>query len=177
MKDYIVINADQLIAHNIINTSREILSGGLNWVFQEQYSDSQYYVFFAKNMNVKYNNISNSIRCSHFESVSCDELINSNTKKNCIAVSCDSYENGFWIKISASILNIHGNKNFGEEMQKWILAKAVSDNPIYIEYQLSNSIYDTILIDEYHVKTWYPNSKITIDNCNFSIFYKAIKSL
>ena len=63
-------------------------------------------------------------------------------------------------------------------MQKWVTAQAISDNPIYIEYEISNTIYNTILIDEYHVKTWYPNTTITVDGNNgFSIFYKALKQL
>lgn len=175
-RDYIVINSDKLIAHDIINTSKEILSGGLDWQYEESCSTSEYYVFFAKYSNVKSNNTAGSIRCSHFESVSCSDLLNKSTKKNCIATSYDSYENGIWIKIAASVLDIHGDKDFGNEMKMWILSKAASDNPIYIEYEIANPSHNTILIDEYHVKTWYPNTKITIDNnYGFSIFYKACK--
>lgn len=177
-RDYIVINTEQLIAHDIINTSKEVLSGGLNWQYEEDYSTSEYYVFFAEYSNVKLNNSEYSIRCSHFESVSCDTLLKISTEKNCIATSYGSYGNGIWIKIDASILDIHGNKDFGEEMKKWIISQAVSDNPIYIEYQISDTICNTILIDEYHAKTWYPITNITIDgNSGFSIFYKALKQL
>lgn len=178
VRDFIIINTDKMIVHNIINTSKEILSGGLNWKYQESYSDSDYYVFFADYANVKPNNIANSIRCTHFESVSCDDLLNKSTKKNCIATSYDSYGNGIWIKIAASVLDIHGNKNFEDEIKKWILTQAVSNNPIYIEYEISDTIYNTILIDEYHIRTWYPSTTITIDGTyGYSVFYKALKSL
>lgn len=178
-KDYIVINADQLIAHDIINTTKEILSGSLDWQYKEEYSDQDYYVFFAKYQNVKLNNTPDSIRCSHFESVSCDELINKSTRKNCIATSYGSYGNGIWIKIEASVLDIHGNKDFGNEMSKWIFSKATSDYPIYIEYEISKTVYNTILIDEYHIKTWYPKTTAIIADSSygFSVFYKALKSL
>lgn len=177
-RDYIIINSDQLIAHDIINTSKEILSGSLNWDFEESYSNSEYYVFFAKYPNVKFNNTPDSIRCSHFESVSCDTLLDQNTKMNCIATSYDSYENGIWIKIAASVLNIHGDKDFGEEIKKWIYTQAVSDNPIYIEYEISNTKYNTILIDEYHIKTYYPNTLINFNNdYELSVFYKTLKSI
>ena len=176
-RDCIIINADQLIAHDIINTSREILSGGLNWEYKEAYSDSEYYVFFAEYDNVKYNASNTGMRCSHFEVVPCGQLINNSTKKNCIAASYDTYgPKGIWIKIAASVLDIHGDKDFSSEMKKWILAQAVSNYPIYIEYEISNTIYNTILIDEYHIKTWYPNTNITITgNYGYSIFYKALK--
>ena len=177
-RDAIIINTDQLIAHNIINTSLEVLSGGLNWQYRKDYSTSDYYVFFAKYDNVKLNDTPNSIRCSHFESESCSNLLNGITKKNCIATSYSSYGNGIWIKIAASVLDIHGDKNYGDEMAKWILNQAVSDNPIYIQYETTNTIYKTTLIDEYHIKTWYPNTTITLnDNYGFSVFYKSLKSL
>lgn len=177
-RDCVIINTDQLIAHDIINTSKEILSGNLNWEYEESYSDSEYYVFFAKYPNVKLNNTADSIRCSHFESVSCDTLLNSSTKKNCIATSYDPYDNGIWIKIAASVLDIHGDKDFGEEMQKWIFNQIFNSNTIYIEYEISNTVYNTILIDEYHIKTWYPDTTITFNNnYELSVFYKSLKSL
>ena len=178
-KDYIVINTEQLIAHDIINTSREVLSGGLEWEYRKECSTSEYYVFFAKYSNVKLNNTPDSIRCSHFESESWTNLFDINTKKNCIATSCfGSYGNGIWIKIDKNILDVHGDKDLAKEMKKWITAQAISDNPIYIEYEISDTICNTILIDEYHVKTWYPNTTIIVDSdSGFSIFYKALKQL
>lgn len=173
--DYIIINSEQLIAHSIINTSKEILSGGLNWEYKEAYCNNDYYVFFAKYENVKSNNKADSIRCSHFEAVSRDDLIDKNTNKNCIATSYGLYGNGLWIKIAKSILD--EDKDFEQKMKQWILSQAISENPIYIEYEISNTIYDTILIDEYHIKTWYPTTNVIIDDCDFSIFYKALKKL
>ena len=173
--DYIIINPDKSIAHDIINTSKEILSGGLDWQFKEEYSNNEYYVFFTKYSNVKCNNSNDSLRCTHFECVSHDTLINESTKKNCISVSNDSYENGIWIKVSAKVLDIHGNKNFNNEMSKWILAQAISENPIYIEYEITNTIHNTILMEKYNIKSWYPNTSISVDNnYNFSIFYKSL---
>lgn len=174
-RDMVIINTDKMVIHDVINTSREILSGGLNCQYKEEYSNSDYYVFFIEYKNVKLNNTAGSIRCSHFESGSCDSLLNESTKNNCIATSYGSYGNGIWIKIAASVLDIHGDKNFNDEMKKWILTQAVSDNPIYIEYEITNTIYNTILIDEYHIKTWHPNTTITIyGDYGFSVFYKSL---
>lgn len=177
-RDYIIINTDQLIASNIINTSREVLSGGLNWQYKQEYSNSNYYVFFAKYNNVKLNNDRNAIRCSHFYSESCTSLLDKNTTNNLIATSYGEYGNGIWIKISSSELEIYNDEDIGRRMKKWITNKDTSDNPIYIEYEISKTIHDIILIDEYHIKTWYPNTKININNnCKISIFYKALKSI
>jgi hypothetical protein len=176
VKDYIIINSDQLIAHNIINTSKEVLSGGLNWEYKQEYSNSEYYVFFTEYPRVKSNNTSDCIRCSHFEPVAYNELLSTSTKKNCIAVSDDSHNNGIWLKIAVFVLDIHGDKNISDEMKKWIRIQSASENPICIEYQLTDTMYNTILIDEYHMTTWYPNTTITFNSdYDVSVFYKALK--
>lgn len=175
VRDILIVNSEQAICHEVVNTSKEVLSGGLDWKYMESLSDSDYYVFFAPYDNIKLGNNSNNLRCSHFETVACSTLTNKSTKKNCIATSYGSYGNGLWIKIAASILDIHGDKDFGVEMQKWILSKAISNNPIYIEYEISTPLYRTVLIDEYHLKTYYSSTIIDIDDrYNVSVFYKSL---
>lgn len=199
--DYIIINSEQMIVHNIINTRKEILSAGLNWQYKKEYSNNNYYVFFANKSNIKANNGSDSIRCSHFESVSYDRLKNANTNKNCIAVSNDYYNNGIWIKINKNVLDINISEDNEyidydsvvlDEMKKWISYQSTSENPIYIEYQLSDTIYNSIILDKeytgnniftdkYYIKTWYGNNTIiSIDtnlestSCDFSVLYKSL---
>lgn len=183
VNDFVIINLNQSIVQYIINTTKEVLSGGLDWEYKPEYSDSDYYVFFAEYPNVKLSSSNKSIRCSHFESESCTNLLDKSTKKNCIAVSDASYKNGIWIKIDASVLDIHGNKNFSTEMKKWIISQAVTKDgqkaedikPIYIEYEITNTIYKTFSIDKYDIKTWYGNTEITTNpNVGLSVFYKSL---
>lgn len=172
--DSIIINPEVMIMHNIINTHKEVLSGGMEWEYKKNLSDSKYYVFFAKNNNMKLINSADAIRSSHFEAVACSTLISKSTQKNCISLSSSPYNNGIWVKIAASILDIHGDKDFAQEFQKWLLTKSVSNNPIYVEYQLQNTSYSMSLIDEYHVKTFQGNTNISVeDNIPFSVFYKS----
>ena len=77
----------------MLNTTKELLSGGLGWEYKESFSNDNYCVFFASIENVKNNNSNDSLRCSHFETVSYDTLIDKNTEKNCIAVSNNSCDN------------------------------------------------------------------------------------
>lgn len=172
--DSIIINSELLVMHNIINTLKEVLSGGMHWQYMKLMSDSKYYVFYAVMNNVKLINDANAIRCSHFEAVSCSTLISKSTQKNCISLASKPYNNGIFVKIAASVLDIHGDKDFAQEFQKWLLKQAVSNHPIYIEYQLQNTKYDTNLIDEYHIKAFEGTTNITVENdIPFSIFYKS----
>ena len=174
-RDYIIINTDQLIAHNIINTSKEILSAGLNWTYQEDFTSADYYVFFAEYNKVKKSDSNGSIRCSHFKSVTCERLLNKANKNNCIAVSNDNYNNGIWLKISKTDLEIRKPKEANAAIKKFILEKASSENPIYIEYQLDKTDYNTLLIDDYNINTWFNNTKISINNeYGISVFYKSL---
>ena len=173
--DYFIINNEQQIAHEIINTRREILSDGMNWQYQEDYSTTDYYVFFANKSNVKCNNDNTSLRCTHFETVSFDDIINSNIKKDCIAVSNNSGNNGIWIKIKSSLLNVENNEDINTEFSNFINSKLKSENPIYIEYQLTKTLFNTILIEDYNIKTWFNKTEFNINsNCDYSLFYKSL---
>jgi hypothetical protein len=173
--DVLLINSDNLSCVEVAKTSKEILSGGVDWQYIEEYSIDKYYVFFAPYGNAAYRDDANSIRCSHFEAVSYSTLISTNISKNCIALSYGKYGNGIFIKIAKSVLDIHGDKDFATEMQKWVLAKAVSNYPIYIEYQLQEPIYNNSMLDEYHLKSFYPETTITVTGASgFSIFYKKL---
>jgi hypothetical protein len=175
--DYFIINNEQQIAHEIINTRREILSDGMNWQYQKDYSNDNYYVFFVNKTNVKNNNDNKSLRCTHFETVNYSDIINPNIKKNCIAVSDDSIDNGIWIKIKSSLLDIKDNENINIELSNFINSKLKSENPICIEYQLTDTLYNTILIDDYSIKTWFNTTEFNMNsNCDYSLFYKSLNA-
>ena len=171
--DTIVINAEQLVCHVIMRTAKEILTGGLDWKYIDKVSNEDYYVFFAEYSNIKCNNTSDGLRCSHFTPVDINTLLK--LDDNCIAVSNEGTPNGIWVKIDTKVLDIHGNKDIGLEFKKWLAAKAISANPIYIEYETNNTKFHQILLDEYHIRLYYPETTILLENnYEFSIFYKGL---
>lgn len=173
--DFTIIDTARLISHDGLFTTREILSGTRAWELLEDLSDESYYVFYADHNNVKPSNNPNSLRCTHFESVTYDTLVNKSTKKNCIC--CDPKKSGIYVKLDTKILDIHGEKKIVDEFSKWILNQAVGNYPIYIEYELNRPYYNTFLIDEYHLKTWYKTTTIEEESNKLSVFYKTIESL
>lgn len=177
--DIAIFNFEKLNVTIILNTHKELLPGGLNWQLKDLYCNDDYYVFFASKPNVKTSVDNKSIRCTHFDSVPFNDLIDKTMNNNCISVSDDTNENGIWIKLNKSTFDVSGNKNIANEFKKWILNKSVSYNPIYIEYELTDSINTNILIDDYVIKTFFTITNITVEsnlkdtNVDFSIFYKA----
>lgn len=159
-KDIIIINANQLIAHEIIYTTKSILSGGLNWQYKENLSDNNYYVFFAQ-----FKTGSSKIRCSHFKFVNYNDLQSSNM--NCI--SCNK-NNGIYIKINRSNIDLFKADILSQKIKMWLFEQS-NNKPVYIEYDLENPIHNTVLLDEYHVKTWYNSTNIQIADNDFSVFY------
>jgi hypothetical protein len=176
--DYFIINNEQQIAHEIINTRKELLSSGMVWQYQDEFSNDEYYVFFINKSNVKSSNDNKSLRCTHFEAVNYNELIDNNTQKNCIAVSDNSIDNGIWVKIESSLLPVENNESTNTEFGNFINSKLQSENPIYIEYQLTNTLYNTVLIDDYTIKTWFNETEFNMNNdCNYSLFYKSFNPI
>jgi len=174
-KDLFVLNAEQLECHVVMNTNKEILSGGLNWQLQEEYVTDDHYVFFAKYDNIADNIYGTSLRCTHLPTMGLETLLDKNTKINCISTSGPRHEHGLWIKLAKSVLNIHGDKNISNEFCMWVAKMASSNNPIYIEYEINGTKYINFTIDEYHLKTFYPKTFIKSNNgCEFSVFYKGL---
>lgn len=171
--DILIINSEQMVCHVIMRTAKEILSAGLDWNLIADVSNERYYVFFAEYNNVKRSDTADGLRCTHFNPVSIETLLNSNG--NYIAVSNDNFPNGICIKIDSEVLDIHGDKNVTTEFKKWLASKATGDNPLYIEYETNNVKFHQILLDEYHIKSYYPETTITLENnYDFSIFYKGL---
>jgi len=187
LTDYFIINTAQQTAHIILNTYKEMLTNGLDYNYVEELSDrveantKDYYIFFINRQIIK---ISGDIYCTDFKPTTYNKLISNETiTENYIATGTYLNNNGIWLKIKKSLFNItdkeleyNGTDIIVNRFRKWIKGRMQS-NPIYVEYELSNTIFSTILIDDYHIKTWYPNTTISLENnYDFSIFYKSLKS-
>ena len=97
-------------------------------------------------------------------------MIKTANSYNGIATSYGSYGNGFLLKISTDIVPADL-----EELKRFLTHRLLSDNPVIVEYPLASFRYKSVLLDEYHIKTFYPSTIFSIDgNYDISYFYKSI---
>jgi hypothetical protein len=170
IKDTFIINAEQQYHHIIFRIGRTILSGSEKWEVMESMSNDKYTVFKCTDSNVKAENSANNLHCSHFVTKQCSELVKTSNAYNGISTLYGSYGNGFFLKISTDIVGASV-----EELSTWLNAKLTSENPIIVEYPLADFRYKTVLLDEYHVKTYFPSTTLSIDkDYDISYFYKSL---
>ena len=148
-------------AFTIHNIGRTILSGSEPWEIIEKYCDSDYNVFFCNYDNIAIGNNKNYINCCSLESTVFNELTNYNG--SCICIGNSNSTKGVYVKIQ---------KQYAEDLLefKGFLRKQIIDyKPFIVEYLLDKPIYKSVLLDEYHVKTFFKNTsiKINVDNATF----------
>ena len=168
-KDTCILNIAQQQHHLIYRVGRKILTGNENWELINY--NNGYYLFWYYNSNIKLDNSSANINCTHFNCVDHDTIIDINTTKPCIATG--SGNNGLFIKVPSSLIN---PDNTVVSFKLWLVNELKSYHPVIVEYPLSSIKYVSILIDKYDIiRTFYPNTFIKNNNYNVSYFYKSVR--
>lgn len=169
--DTFILNAEQYQYHLILKTAVKLFTGTEDWQYIK--SNDASYLFFLEDSTVKFENSNNNMTCSHFSTVTCNSLIANNCNESGISTSYGSYENGIFVRIFKD--DIEYNGDILKSFKKWINNQLIYKTPFMVQYPLSNYIYKTYLLDEYHIHTVYPKTNIEIDdNYDISYFYKAL---
>ena len=60
--------------------------------------------------------------------------------------------------------------------KQWLFDQMDKGSPVIVEYALNSIIYRTVLIDEYHIKTYFSKTNIKLDSEYYdaSYFYKVL---
>lgn len=172
IKDTLILNSEQYQAHVIYRIGRSFLTGGETYIFISDKSDSNSWLFWVSNSNIRMSSLPNNVICSHLQSKSYDEIVNGDIG---ICVSTQNHGNGLFIRIpSMEVNNTYTNKS--TIFRKWLQNQVNIGRPIIVEYHLSSYKYKTILLDKYRVKTFYNKTYIkNNNNYNISYFYKTLK--
>lgn len=174
VKDTFILNAEQCQTHIIYRIGRRVLSGNENWIFKKEQSNDSSWLFWMPYEYVKLENASNNIICSHFKATKASDILSINSDTSTIASGYGDYGNGFFLRIPALAHN-EDETDFTLVLKQWLFNQMKLGFPVIIEYPLQNFTYNTVLIDEYHIKTFFPRTYIKINNTyDVSYFYKII---
>ena len=170
-KDIFVMDANAQRAYIIRKVNKAIISG-----FDEEiihiptFSNASYDVYFIKRKNAKFLNDDKALICSHFKTVSYNDLINKEYSMNVIALSDDYMwrHEGFYLKIDKSIASDVS------ELRTFI-NRLYNEEPLTIVYPLMGAKYEPVLLDEYHIKTYFGGTHIIChEGYDLTYFYKSI---
>lgn len=171
--DTIIINAEKQLCQVIHRISRRVFIGSDNWTFVSKNSTTA--LFYLNDNNIKKENngtVEYNIRCTHFVCTQTSVLLDTNYDTPGIATAYGEYNNGIFIRVLLD--NIDSN-DLINSFNRWIANEFHNYTPMMIEYQLTNPIYKTYLLDEYHLKSFYPITNI--NNMNSHIVSYCYKSL
>lgn len=154
--DILYINCNTCNAFIVNNIMRLTLSGSEQWELVKSLCDFNYNVFKLKYDNMSINN--GCVNCSHLNTVDFDELYSYDN--NCISIGNTIDSAGVYIKIRKDIANdlLHFKKLLKDNL--------ISNRAFIVDYLSSAPRIKSVLLDEYHVKTFFNKTlvKINVDS-------------
>lgn len=156
--DTLYINCNTCDAFIINNVIRLALTGSEKWELIDSLSDYNYNVFKLKYDNMSINTDKDCIICSHLNSIGFDDL--SSHDGICISIGNTIDTRGIYIKLQKDLV-----KDL-VEFKKFLKDNMLNYNTLIVDYLSSEPTVKSILLDEYHVKTYFNKTvvKINVDS-------------
>lgn len=165
-RDIFIMDSINQKAFIIFNIGRVIFSGAENWKLV--YSNAKYATYFLKQEYVHVGEDDTSIICNYFPSVTNSKMLNDNTFYYGISNSNDNNNRGFYVRMPIDLLEDADVASF-----KKFLRNKFTTQPVVVEYLLHECRYKSVLLDEYHIKQFYPYTEFYIGaNMEFAILNK-----
>lgn len=171
--DTLIINAEQQICQVIHRIAKRIFIGSDNWTYVSSNSKTVLFSLNDDTIKQENNDLANyNIRCSHFICNKCSTLVDENYETIGIATMYGDYGNGIFVRVPINIIDMNDKVN---SFNKWIINELYNGRIFMIEYELTKPIYKTYLLDEYHIKTFYPITNINnMNDYDISYCYKSL---
>ena len=175
--DLFILNAEQQQCHIVYNIARKVFSGGEDWQYVAEGSNSASYLFYLKDDNVIVDDTGNNILCSQLAARRGSKMIpatgDSLATANGIALGYLDNSRGFYVRLTKSLIE-EDPDDMVRSFRNKLVEMLVSGTPMIVEYALENPIYKTTLIDEYHIDTFFANTYLSLSETrNVSYFYKS----
>ncbi len=170
-KDLFVLDAENQRSYILYNVGHVNITGMENITRVESFCNDFYSVYFIPNSNVVKTDDPNALICSHFESIKYDKFRRLEFNQNAICISYDDWRGrGFYIKISNDIAPDI------DSFIKFVNGDLFMNHKLEVMFPLSIPYQANVLLDEYHVKTFYNKTKIKIIGSNDppTCFYKTV---
>lgn len=173
IKDTFILNSELQEHHIVYRIGRKVFTGNEDWKFIEDNSTDDYYLYWLSDNNVLSEDSDNNLNCTHFENIQSSKLFEKDINKMGISTGFgDIFTNGFFIRVQKDIMEPDPNDK-EVTFKNWLRHQIESGIPLIVEYPLNSFKYKTVLIDEYHINTYFNKTNIKINNdYDVSYFYK-----
>ena len=169
ISDLFVMNSIEKEAYIIYRVGRIILTGAETWHIVEE--NKKYCIYSTVISSASVGEDDRSISCNYFPTITYTNMMSDTTKTYAIS-NCNNKDTpGFYIRIPTDLI---GGEPSIDNFKKFIRT-ALKTNPIVVEYKLANIKYKPVLLDEYCIAQYYPETNIeTRDGKIAFCFYKAL---
>lgn len=172
VKDTFILNSEQCQNHIIYRIGKLILSGNEDWEFIS--TSNGLWLFWLPYKFIKLEDSNTNIICSHLNNEKASMLIDEDCSKSGIGSGYGDYGNGFFVRIPA--MKCEDTERPTARFKRWLSNELRKGSPFVVEYALQNYIYNTVLIDEYHIKTYFSRTYVKLNNTyDVSYFYKILR--
>lgn len=176
ISDYFILNAEQQQCHIIYNIGRKVFTGGEDWQFIPE-SSGNTYLYYLHDESCKISNNGNDVLCSMLPSHNGSDMIPSggvDASSNGICLGNSEENQGFYIRILKALIEADP-EDMVRPFRNKLFGMLTDGTPAITEYALSESRYRTVLIDEYHIDTFYNTTFVsTNETKRVSYFYKTL---
>jgi hypothetical protein len=193
-RDTLILNQAQNYAHVIYRVGSKVLSGNENWVYLEDYSTDDSWLYYMKDKSMKIENSTNLLS-TYFTVYTASEIISDNTKFGIALGNSKEYQ-GILLRIpkipfdSNAILYENEDGELIPDLlillKKYLINLLQTEYPLRINFPLKEEKYTMISIDTgiRYLSTKYPTNNsytnITVSSYNnkniiVSLGYKKLR--
>ena len=163
--DLFVMDAIHKESYIIYRVGRLVLTGSEQW--QAIKEDNDHCIYFLP-FNLISTSISNgAIISNYFPGESYDNMMLKSSIDYCIANSVEQSKPGIYIKLPTELIAETGVENFKKYL-KYLVNKK---NPVIIEYLSKDIRVKSVLLDDYIIPQYSPNTNINIDADTYAAFF------
>ena len=168
--DTLNINCTTCRATIIFRVGRLILTGNEDWVVYDDGYNKDYCIYFLKYNAAAVGTDDTGLLCNYYPTISCHEMLHDDTIQYAISNNNDSKNTGFYFRVPKDVVTPDKD---GDNFKAY-LNDCLKTNPVIVEFLLKEPRHKSVLLDEYHLKSFYPNTNVKINhNTATAIGYKS----
>lgn len=169
ISDLFIMDAANKVSYIIYRIGRIILTG--NEVWEKEEENSNYCTYFYKFNDASVGTDSTNISCNYFPSMTYSNMKDDKNSTYGICNSNNHNKPGFYIRIPTELITEPGVKNFEEYLRTLMKQK----NPVIIEYLLDTTRYKSVILDNYDIKQYHPQTEVSLGvNTKAGYFYNTL---
>lgn len=170
IKDFYVLDAEHQQSYILYKLGYYSITGVEDIQYIDTFSNNDYATFFIPFQGVVKTGEDDKLLCNYFKTYKADILRSKDFSSEGICISYDEWRGrGFYIKIKRTRVDTLS------DFKTLVNTKFFRNHNLEVIYELNEEYLAKVLLDEYHISTYYNKTKIELQNPAIipTYFYKS----